>query len=110
MLRAFGSPGRYVQGAGALAQLGALAGEHGRRPFVVADDVVLGLLRPGIEASLGTLATDARFARFGGECTAAEIARLSAEASSAGADLVIGVGGGKAIDAAKGVQIGRAHV
>lgn len=107
MLRAFGSPGRYVQGAGALAQLGTLAAEHGRRPFVVADDVVLGLLHPRIEASLGALAADARFARFGGECTGAEIDRLAAGAASAGADLIIGVGGGKAIDAAKGVRIVR---
>src|SRR5690606_5711674 len=107
MLRAFGSPGRYVQGAGALGQLGALAGEHGRKPFVVADDVVLGLLRRRLEASLGALAADTRFARFGGECTVAEIDRLAAEAAAAGADIIVGVGGGKAIDAAKGVRIAR---
>src|SRR5512133_1293658 len=106
MLRAFGSPHRYVQGPGALAQLGDLAASYGKRPLVIADAVVLRLLRSRLEHSLGALASAACFAGFGGECTADEIARLSAEAKSVGADLVIGVGGGKAIDTAKGVRIG----
>ncbi len=105
-MRAFGAPRRYVQGAGALGQLGTLAAEYGSRPFIVADDIVLGLLRPQLEAGLGALAASAEFARFGGECTAAEIDRLVAAARAVGADVVIGVGGGKAIDAAKGVRIG----
>src|SRR5690606_12304627 len=36
-----------------------------------------------------------------------EIDRLAAEAAAAGADIIVGVGGGKAIDAAKGVRIAR---
>lgn len=105
MLRTFGSPHRYVQGPDALDQLGELVPAYGKRPFVIADGIVLGLLRKRLEASFGKLAGATHFAQFGGECTAAEIGRLATEAKSVGADVVIGVGGGKAIDTAKGVRI-----
>lgn len=106
MLRAFGAPHRYVQGPGALNQLEALVGSLGaKRLFVLADAVVRGLLMPRLQAGLGALAPAATFAEFGGECAADEISRLAKEAATAGADLILGVGGGKAIDAAKGVRI-----
>lgn len=101
-LRAFGGPSLYVQGAGALADLGPRVAALGARPFVVADAVVAELLGDRLRAALGAGAT---FATFGGECTAAEIDRLSAAAREAGAGVVLGVGGGKAIDTAKGVRM-----
>jgi glycerol dehydrogenase len=45
----------------------------------------------------------ATFAEFGGECTAEEITRLADEARRGRASSIVGVGGGKAIDTAKGV-------
>lgn len=106
--RAFGSPLRYVQGPGCLAQLGDFARQCGAtRALVVADAVVQRLLRPALEAPLAAAGVAAEFAEFGGECTAAEIDRLAAQAAAVGADLIIGAGGGKAIDAAKGSCIQR---
>lgn len=107
MLRAFGSPRRYVQGPGALAELGPQAAAFGARPLVIGDAIVLKLLRDRLEATLGPSFQAPGFAEFRGECTAEEIARLTAVAAASGADLVVGVGGGKAIDTAKGVSIGR---
>ncbi|MBA4790687.1 MAG: glycerol dehydrogenase [Rhizobiales bacterium] len=103
-LRAFGAPSRYIQGPDALSELGALARLHGRRPFVVADAIVTQLLGDRLRREL-TVAETVTFAAFSGECTAQDIDALAQAARVAGADVVIGVGGGKAIDTAKGVRM-----
>ena len=106
MIRAFGAPQRYVQGPGVIDQLDAMARAYGaQRPFIVTDAVVRELIGPRLARALGGLAAGAVHADFNGECSAAEISRLAAIARAAGADLVVGVGGGKAIDTAKGVAI-----
>src|SRR4051812_25258185 len=97
-LRILGAPRRYIQGPGALAQLPALVAEFGRAPVVVADPVAL--------EREGAPLPDAPVARFSGEITLAEIDRLTGIAREAGAGLVVAMGGGKAIDAGKGVARG----
>ncbi len=103
-LRAFGAPARYIQGPDALAELGALVRLHGRRPFIVADAIVSELLGERLRAELAG-AEHATFATFSGECTAGEIETLAQAARAAQADVIVGVGGGKAIDTAKGVRM-----
>lgn len=103
-LRAFGAPGRYIQGPGALSELGAVARLFGRRPFIVADAVVTDLLGARLRRELAGF--DAvSFAAFSGECTAQDIDALAEAARAARADMIVGVGGGKAIDTAKGVRM-----
>ncbi len=94
-------PGRYTQGAGALADLPSALAGLGSRPFVVAGSTARRELLPSLD-----LASTA----FGGECSDEEIERLSTLA--AGCDVVVAMGGGKVIDAGKAVahRLGAASV
>lgn len=91
-------PGRYVQGAGALDLLGEEAARLGRKPLALVDRAVADLLGDALRGKDG-----APFEQeaFGGECSEPEIARLEAVAKRKGSDLIIGIGGGKALDTAK---------
>lgn len=98
MLRILGAPSRYIQGPGALDALPeALAELAPGRAFAAVDPEVM--RRHG--ARLRGLLPDAALEPFGGEITASEIARLAEAAQRP--DVVLGIGGGKTIDAAKGV-------
>ena len=95
-------PGRYVQQAGALRELGAEVSRLGTRALVVAGGTAQKSIIPAYQP-----AWSERFKvtvePFGGECCDDEIARLTAMAKSHQCDVVIGMGGGKVIDTAKAV-------
>ena len=100
--RILGTPQRYVQGPGAsdrLAEEIDIAG--GGSVAIIADPVANEQLGPSVATQL----PDASLLAFGGECTRGEIERLAAVVD--GATMIIGMGGGKAIDTAKGVAIKR---
>jgi len=99
--RIFGGPTRYVQGPGAIDDLGELTAGFAGRPLLIADADVL----PFIQASLDASFADRPHAvlSFRGEVTQAAIDSLAANGTALNADLVIGIGGGKGLDAAKGV-------
>jgi glycerol dehydrogenase len=97
--RGYGGPLRYVQGPGVLADLGRYVAPLGSRALVIVDGFIQDQRQPALEASLNNACVTSVFARFCGESTDAEVTRCTALAS--GADVVIGVGGGKTLDTAK---------
>ncbi len=100
MIRIFGGPTRYVQGPGAINRLGDLTERLTRFPLVIVDAEVL----PFVETPLSLAFSDRDHAviPFSGEVTVSAIEALMARAAE-GSDCVIGIGGGKGLDAAKGV-------
>ncbi len=102
--RVFMAPGAYVQGPGALDLVGEKAASFGVRASVVCDAAMLGPLEERLSAALGGAGVMATFHAFSGEVTRAAIAALAGAAAEA-PHVVVGVGGGRAIDAGKGAAL-----
>lgn len=97
-------PSRYVQGSGAIDDIGALTAAIGGRPYVVAGRTAFSKVRERLEASLaGAGSPLVGFYDGVTECTYRTIDAAIASSSEADADLIIGCGGGKAVDTAKAV-------
>ncbi|MFL6117280.1 MAG: glycerol dehydrogenase [Catenulispora sp.] len=103
MLSVFSSPGHYVQGRDATAALGPEMLRLGLTGpvLIVAAPSAERLLADAWRATFKDAATDFGVHRFGGECSRAEIARIIGAAQGAEAGVIVGAGGGKALDAAR---------
>ncbi len=104
MLKTIGFPGRYIQGPGACAELGAVVKDFGlSRPLILADAVVAGRVWPIVAEGLGKAGIKPDLLDFPGECTEAVIEALAAEVGPSGSDIIVALGCGKTIDTAKGI-------
>ncbi|WP_323127128.1 glycerol dehydrogenase [Brevibacterium atlanticum] len=95
------SPSRYVQGKGAISRIGEFIATIGSRPLVVVDDVVWGIVRGSVEASFGDAELPIERVGFGRFATPDAVDSLAATIKETGSDVIVGLGGGSAIDAAK---------
>lgn len=102
-LRIFGGPHRYIQGPGAVDGLARIARPFGARPVVVADAFVLDLLGERFTTLFAAEAVDPIIRAFSGEITYSAIDALEASLDGESPSLAIGIGGGKSLDAAKGL-------
>lgn len=103
MLKIFGAPYRYVQGSDALQMLGQYARWLGQRAILVIDSYVHAQYGSRIEALCVASQIQLRTLIVQGDLTPQLIASLSEQGGQSAADMVIAAGGGKALDAGKGV-------
>ncbi len=97
------SPGRYVQGTGAMNEIGTYAAKLGSKALLTGGKRALSFCGPTIQKSLEENKIGCSQEQFKGECCDTEINRLVEIAKANGADLIIAAGGGKVIDTGKAV-------
>ncbi|GAA6209855.1 glycerol dehydrogenase [Cognatishimia sp. WU-CL00825] len=102
MLKTMGFPSRYIQGPGALNQAGPLLCELGFKcPVVLCDETVRIIALPSLLNSLERAGHPSSVVIFPGEINHDTVAQCNQQVAGFAPDVVIGLGGGKAVDAAK---------
>ncbi len=104
MVKIMVAPNRYIQGPGVLKEAGRYIMHLGSRVFFVGGPTALSAVQEQVSASLEEHPMEYHFEAFPGACTRSSAAQLSEKARGFGADVVAGVGGGRAIDTAKAVS------
>lgn len=99
----FAAPGRYVQGAGAISEIGEHIAILGDRVLVVGGRTGLLATQAGRDKSFSEHKIDQREELFRGESSDEEIQRLISISKEDSISVIMASGGGKAIDAVKAV-------
>lgn len=95
------APAQVMRGRGILSQCGTAIARFGKRPLVIGGDRTLTVTQPFLQPIFQDQALPTAQATYGNDCSEVGLTGLREAIASHQADLIIGVGGGKALDAAK---------
>ncbi|BEP28851.1 glycerol dehydrogenase [Helicovermis profundi] len=98
------SPSKYLQGKGELSNLGTYVNDYGKKALLIASKDDRNRVIKYIESALEKEAFEIIYGDFGGECTKNEIEKQRKIFNDNKCEVVIGLGGGKALDTAKAVS------
>lgn len=101
--KVFMAAGQYVQGPGAIDLVGEKVAALGQRAIVICDRDIIPLFGERINGSISRAGVAAQTYPFAGETTLSAIEQLAIRARTYRPDVAVGVGGGRALDAGKGV-------
>ncbi|CAL1712116.1 unnamed protein product [Somion occarium] len=99
--RLFQSPSKYIQGPSAIHNAAKYLQSLGRAPLVACDKIVHEIAGKELIEALEKANFKVTHAEFNGEASSQEVDRLRQLGLQYSSDFVIGLGGGKTIDAAK---------
>jgi len=99
------APRKYVQGRGVLREAGTYLAMLGSRPMVLWDAAVKQVVGETVLASIKAAGLEVVDVPFQGDSTKEEAARVAQIAKERGADVSVGIGGGKALDTAKAAAV-----
>lgn len=101
--RIFISPAKYIQGKNTIQKIGSHLKDIGKQAAVIADETVWNIAGHAVVDALKQENINPEEIMFKGESSEDKIMRITKEAQKSGATIIIGVGGGKALDTAKAI-------
>jgi glycerol dehydrogenase len=97
------APNKYVQGPGAIREIGPHVAALGKTAIILGSKSGFADVHADLEKALADAGVSLYFEQFQGECSRKEIDRVNAIVKAKGGDVVLAVGGGKCIDTGKAV-------
>lgn len=95
------APAQVLRGRELLVQSGSAIARLGRRPLVIGGNQTLATVKPQLQPALEREQLSVAWMSYSPDCSETTLAKLSQAVVQHQADVVIGVGGGKALDTAK---------
>ncbi|MFM6200924.1 MAG: iron-containing alcohol dehydrogenase family protein [Dolichospermum sp.] len=95
------SPGKVIRGAGVLSTVGAQVANLGTRPLIVAGNHTLNLSKEHLKPLFQSPQLHSTLVSYGADCCEVSLKALRKTAKEHQADIIIAIGGGKALDTAK---------
>lgn len=100
-VRSVTSPRKFITGQHLLSKLNDYTRGYGDHAYIICDEFILERAQTEAEPTFTAASHKAHFEKFEYECTKEEVMRHRELVQQSGANVIVGIGGGKTLDTAK---------